>query len=62
MKLELHDNKDFWTGMMLIRIGAATMFIARDYRFGDVDLRAYFYNLRPHILLRKVASRWMMTR
>ncbi|MBU2053936.1 MAG: tripartite tricarboxylate transporter TctB family protein [Proteobacteria bacterium] len=28
-------NKDFWAGMMLVGIGAAAMFIARDYRFGS---------------------------
>jgi uncharacterized membrane protein len=27
-------NKDFWSGVMLIAIGAAAMFIARDYPFG----------------------------
>jgi predicted MFS family arabinose efflux permease len=35
MKLELHKNKDFWAGIMLIGTGAAAMFIARDYRFGS---------------------------
>ena len=35
MKLEFRNNKDFWAGMMLIGIGAAAMFIARDYRFGS---------------------------
>lgn len=35
MKLELHNNKDFWGGIMLIGIGAAAMFIARGYRFGS---------------------------
>ncbi len=35
MKIELHNNKDFWTGVMLIGIGTAAMFIARDYRFGS---------------------------
>ena len=35
MKLELGKNKDFWAGMMLIGLGAAAMFIARDYRFGS---------------------------
>ena len=35
MKMELRNNKDFWAGMMLIGIGAAAMFIARDYRFGS---------------------------
>jgi hypothetical protein len=35
MKLVLSKNKDFWAGMMLVVIGAAAMFIARDYRFGS---------------------------
>jgi hypothetical protein len=35
MKLELRNNKDFWAGIMLIGIGAAAMFIARNYRFGS---------------------------
>ena len=35
MKMELRKNKDFWAGMMLVGIGAAAMFIARDYRFGS---------------------------
>ena len=28
------DNKDFWAGLMLIVIGAAAIFIARNYAFG----------------------------
>ncbi|MBE0557780.1 MAG: tripartite tricarboxylate transporter TctB family protein [Proteobacteria bacterium] len=35
MKMELRKNKDFWAGMMLIAIGTAAMFIAREYRFGS---------------------------
>ncbi len=35
MKMELRKNKDFWAGMMLIAIGLAAMFIAREYRFGS---------------------------
>ncbi len=35
MTLGLRNNKDVWAGMMLIGIGAAAMFIARDYRFGS---------------------------
>lgn len=35
MKQEFSKNKDFWAGLMLIGIGAAAMFIARDYRFGS---------------------------
>jgi len=34
---ELRKNKDFWAGLMLIGIGAAAMFIARDYRFGSAS-------------------------
>ena len=35
MKREFYNNKDFWAGMMLIGIGAAAIFVARDYRFGS---------------------------
>ena len=35
MILELRNNKDVWAGMMMIGIGAAAIFIARDYRFGS---------------------------
>ena len=35
MKPELVRNKDFWSGIMLILIGAAAMFVAREYRFGS---------------------------
>jgi hypothetical protein len=35
MKSALGKNTDFWAGMMLIVIGAAALFIARDYRFGS---------------------------
>jgi hypothetical protein len=35
MKSALGKNKDFWAGMMLIMIGAAALFISRDYRFGS---------------------------
>ncbi len=37
MKQELRKNKDFWAGMMLIGIGAAAMFIAREYRLGSAS-------------------------
>jgi hypothetical protein len=33
--MELSSNKDFWAGLMLIVVGAAAMFIARNYAFGD---------------------------
>jgi hypothetical protein len=35
MKMELRKNKDFWAGMMLIVVGVAALFIAREYRFGS---------------------------
>ncbi len=35
MKVSLSRNKDFWSGMMFIVIGAVAMFIARDYKFGS---------------------------
>jgi putative tricarboxylic transport membrane protein len=35
MKIELRNNKDFWAGIMLIAIGAASIFIARGYPFGS---------------------------
>ena len=33
--MKLPDSKDFWSGMMLIAIGAVAVFIARDYPFGN---------------------------
>jgi len=35
MEIELKKNKDFWSGLMLIIIGAGAMFLAKDYRFGS---------------------------
>ena len=35
MKIELRSNKDFWAGVMLIAIGAASIIIARNYPFGS---------------------------
>jgi hypothetical protein len=35
MTLELRNNKDVWAGTMMIGIGAAAIFVARDYRFGS---------------------------
>lgn len=32
--MKLPDSKDFWSGVMLIAIGAVAAFIARDYPFG----------------------------
>ncbi len=32
--MKLPDSKDFWSGLMLIAIGGAAVFIARDYPFG----------------------------
>ena len=34
MQLEFSRNRDFWTGVMMIVIGAAAVIIARDYAFG----------------------------
>ncbi len=34
MRLEFRHNKDFWSGMMFLGTGAASMVIAREYRFG----------------------------
>ncbi len=34
MKLELSNNKDVWSGLMLIAIGAAAILVARNYPFG----------------------------
>jgi hypothetical protein len=35
MKYAFMKSKDFWAGMMFVCIGAAAMFVARDYRFGS---------------------------
>jgi hypothetical protein len=34
MKLEFQNNRDFWAGLMFFGIGAAAVFVARDYPFG----------------------------
>ena len=34
MTLRLIDNKDFWSGVMLIAIGAGAVYVARDYALG----------------------------
>jgi predicted MFS family arabinose efflux permease len=34
MNMQLVNNKDFWAGLLLIAIGAAAVFMARDYTFG----------------------------
>lgn len=34
MTLRLLDNKDFWSGVMLIAIGAGAVYVARDYALG----------------------------
>jgi hypothetical protein len=33
--VKLPDSKDFWSGMMLIAVGAVAVYIARDYPFGN---------------------------
>jgi hypothetical protein len=35
MKLDILDNKDFWSGLMLIAIGGGAVLIARNYNFGS---------------------------
>jgi Tripartite tricarboxylate transporter TctB family len=35
MNIVLRNNKDFWAGIMLIVIGAASIYIARGYPFGS---------------------------
>jgi hypothetical protein len=35
VKIALRNNKDFWAGIMLIAVGAASIFIARGYPFGS---------------------------
>jgi hypothetical protein len=35
MNMELFSKKDFWAGMMFIGIGAGSIILARDYRFGS---------------------------
>jgi hypothetical protein len=35
MQLEFRSNKDFWSGVMLIAVGAAAILIARNYTFGN---------------------------
>jgi hypothetical protein len=35
MKIVLRNNRDFWAGVMLILIGAASILIARAYPFGS---------------------------
>ncbi len=34
IKLELRNNKDFWSGLMFFTIGASSIFFARNYPFG----------------------------
>ena len=34
MNAEIHTNRDFWAGVMLIATGVASVFIARTYPFG----------------------------
>lgn len=34
MNFEIFERKDFWSGVMLIIIGASALFIARNYQFG----------------------------
>jgi uncharacterized membrane protein len=53
MKLAFRNNRDFWAGLMFAGIGAAAMFIARNYPFGST-LRmgpGYFPRVLGGILL-----------
>jgi hypothetical protein len=34
MNIELRDNRDFWAGVMLIAVGLASLFFAREHAFG----------------------------
>jgi hypothetical protein len=34
MKLEFRHNRDFWAGLLFFLVGAAAVFVARDYPFG----------------------------
>lgn len=34
MKLEFRNNRDFWSGLMFLVIGAVAVLVARDYPFG----------------------------
>ncbi|MCL2669427.1 MAG: tripartite tricarboxylate transporter TctB family protein [Syntrophaceae bacterium] len=36
MKLELRNNKDFWSGVMLIVLGIGAVYIAGEYRLGSI--------------------------
>ncbi|MBI2182876.1 MAG: tripartite tricarboxylate transporter TctB family protein [Deltaproteobacteria bacterium] len=53
MKIELRSNKDFWAGIMLIGIGAASILIARGYPFGSAMRMGpgYFPSMLGGILL-----------
>jgi hypothetical protein len=53
MKPSILDNKDLWAGVFLIAIGAAAVWIARDYTFGTA-LRmgpGYFPNVLGGLLV-----------
>ena len=53
MKLEFRRNKDFWSGLMFLAIGALAILIARNYTFGRL-LRmgsGYFPTLLGWILV-----------
>ncbi len=34
MKLDLRDNRDFWSGLMFFGFGAVAVLVARNYQFG----------------------------
>src|SRR6266849_3916148 len=50
--VKLPDSKDFWSGVMLIAIGAVAVFIARDYPFGTaLRMGAGFFPVVQGIVL-----------
>jgi hypothetical protein len=50
--VKLPDSKDFWSGVMLIAIGAVAVIIARDYPFGTaLRMGAGFFPLVLGVIL-----------
>ncbi|MDH4133349.1 MAG: tripartite tricarboxylate transporter TctB family protein [Gammaproteobacteria bacterium] len=37
MQLRIRDLQDFWSGLLFIGVGAAAVFLARNYSFGTAD-------------------------